>query len=109
MRVHPRYRFFLIISTLLAILTTGLTVAGLSSLQPEIPLWYTFTQASQSLTSKWWILVIPFSSLLFNASIIALVLGSRRIDEFIVRMYCWSTILNQGILLLALIRVLLIT
>lgn len=106
MRIHPRYRFLIIISTLLAIITTSLTVATLPSLQPQIPLWYTFTVPSQSLTSKWWILILPLGSLVFNASIVFLLLVSKRIDDFMIRMYAWSTILNQGILLVALVRIL---
>lgn len=109
MLVQPRYRILILGSFALSLLTLVLAVVNLHALQPEIPLWYTFTQPSQVLTNKWWILTIPLLTLFCSSSVLAVVLASRKVDDFIIRVYGWSTILNQTILLLALLRIILIT
>lgn len=105
---NNRYRVILILSSALCLISIILTGFSILTLQPEIPLWYTLTSANQNLANKWWLTLIPTISLLMTASIFGAVSFSKKIDEFIILMHCWSTIIGQSILLLALIRIMLI-
>lgn len=103
-----RYRFILGFSFALTLFTLGLTLLRLLSLQAEIPLWYHFTRPEQVLTSKWWLLTLPTLSFSYALTNLGLILAQRKIDEFVILTFASFTLINQVILLLALLRIILI-
>ncbi len=79
------------------------------SLQPQIPLFYSLPLASQQLSHKIWLLVIPLLSLAITMLHTLFIFSFRKIDQFLLRLFTWSTTIILALLLLALIRIIFVT
>lgn len=102
-------RIPLLCSLALTILSTTITIIYVSFAQPILPILYTLTRPEQTLTDKWWLLLIPTFSLLFSLIAHVLHLTLTTLDRFILQLVAWFTVFTQVTLLLGLIRIISIT
>jgi len=99
----------LIVSLLLLLVTFAITIYYTSVSQPLLPLLYTYTQSEQILVDKWWLLLLPSFSLVSSFINQLLQFALRNIDSLVLTIFSWFTIFIQCVLLLALIRIIVIT
>lgn len=93
-------------SLLLTGLITLLAVSSLFFLQPQIPIFYSLPLSSQQIASRFWILLFPGFSLSVTLLHIILIGIYHEVDEVVLILFCWLTVLLQTLLLAILIRLL---
>lgn len=98
---------FLIASLISASLTlTALTL--FFRLPPQIPLFYSMARPEQYLANREWIFVFPCFSFLVTIGHMVLARIVWKLDEFLLQMFAWITVLVQVLLALAMIRIIMI-
>lgn len=97
------YSFYL--TTLITLISTALYFL----VQPEIPLFYTLPQEHQALAPKIWLAVFP--SISFLVTLIHMIALSffYDLEELLQNLFATTTLAIQALLLLALVRILLVT
>lgn len=93
-------------SLLLTGIITLLGVIALFFIPPEIPLFYSLPLTSQQLAGQYWILLFPGLSLGITLLHIVLVGIFTAVDEEVLRLFCWLTVVLQLLLVAVLVRVL---
>jgi hypothetical protein len=94
------------ISLLLTGLITLFSVSTLFFLQPEIPIFYSLPLSSQQIVNRFWILLFPGYSLIVTLLHITLLGIFSKVDEEVLRLFCWLTVVLQLILFAILLRLL---
>lgn len=85
---------------------TVLSVSTLFFLQPELPIFYSLPLSSQQIVPRYWILLFP--GLAFSITVLHIVLIGifKHVEEEVLRLFCWMTVLIQMLLLAILVRLL---
>ena len=93
-----------------ALLLTGiitlLSVLALFFIPPEIPLFYSLPLVTQQLADQYWILLFPGLSLGITLLHIVLVGLFTAVDEAVLKLFCWLTVVLQVLLVAVLVRML---
>lgn len=106
---NARVRAPLLVSLALTGISTTATVLYVSISQPVLPIFYTYTRPEQALVEKWWLLVLPLCSFLFSLLCHMLQFTIQTIDRFVFQLFAWFTVFVQVVLLLALLRIIVLT
>jgi hypothetical protein len=77
--------------------------------QPIIPLFYSLARPDQALTSKEWIFLFPAIALLITLLHSILLSLFKDLEKLVLRLFAWTTLVLLSFLLLALIRIIIIT
>lgn len=96
------------ISLILSLALSILTAVSYPRLQPQIPLFYSLSIPEQQLAAKGLIFLLPGLSMLINLIHIVLIRSFNKLDTFILRLFAWSTVVIQLIILMITLRLLLI-
>lgn len=93
----------------LTIALTGAIIIALVfsffSAQPQVPMFYSLAQANQQLASKVWLFLFGGISISITVVHLSLILSFRQLDLFLLRLFIWTTVLIQTLLLMALLRI----
>lgn len=81
-------------------------IIGLISAQPQIPLYYSLAQSAQQLAPKSHLFLFAGLSLSITIFHFSFIMAFRQLDLFLLRLFAWTTVLTQGLLLVAIIRIL---
>ncbi len=92
-------------SIIISLLIFGLSLIFYSQLQPEIPLFYSLPDANNQLVSKHWLFLLPSISLAINIIHLILIRLLRKLEELILSLFAWSTVVLEVILLLVTLRI----
>lgn len=86
-------------------------IAGIVSRisQPELPFWYSASLPAATLAQREWILLIPALNLLLEIQMIFILLLLSKLDSVVLRLFAWTTVFSQSLLLMALLRIVYIT
>lgn len=85
---------------------TLLSVSAAFFLQPQIPIFYSLPLSSQQVASRYWILLFPGFSLSVTLLHIVLIGIFSKVDEDVLGLFCWLTVLLQLVLLAVVVRLL---
>ncbi|MBP7768565.1 hypothetical protein KA082_01895 [Candidatus Woesebacteria bacterium] len=77
--------------------------------QPVIPLFYSLARNDQALTTKEWIFLFPIISLVITLLHSLLLSFFKDLDALVLRLFAWMTVVMQFFLILALVRIIVIT
>ncbi len=92
------------ISMIITLVMLVETALFYSRLQPEIPLFYSLADPEQQLAHKPWIFILPAISLLINSLHLILIRVFNQLEELVLNLFTWSTVVLQIILLMTLTR-----
>lgn len=93
---------FVYLFTLVSALTT-LTFYFRS--QPEVPIFYSLAEPVQHLASKEWLFVFPALSIIIAIVHTALIRLVSKSELLLLKLFAWTTVVVQTVLLLALLRI----
>ncbi len=74
--------------------------------QPVIPLMYTLARPEQALVPKIWLFVFPLASVTITVLHIFLIAKCKDLEELILKLFAWVTVVIQVLILAVLIRIL---
>lgn len=94
------------ISLLLTGIITLFSVSAIFFLQPEVPIFYSLPLSSQQIVNRFWVLLFPGFSLTITLLHITLLGIFSKVDEEVLRLFCWLTVILQILLLAILVRLL---
>jgi len=103
--ILKQFRTPLIGNILIILIQVSVAVIAIKTLQPVVPLLNNKLLASNTLMPKAWLAVIPALSLFFSLSGLALIVFCRSLGKTVLNLFTWSTGILNGILLLALMRI----
>lgn len=87
---------------------TVLSVSALFFLQPEIPIFYSLPLIPQQIAPRLWILLFPSLSVATTLLHIVIIGVLKSIDQEVLRIFCWLTMIFQLLLLAILVRLLIL-
>lgn len=107
-RIPPKIKVPTLLSLLIASLTAFASLALYPSLQPIVPLFYSLALLEQQIVPKEFLFFIPALSLgfFFLNAFFSQILS--RMDELMMQMVSWSTLLINILLLFAFFRIIMI-
>jgi hypothetical protein len=107
--IFPRsIRIPILISLLLCSGLALLTSTLYFTLPPVIPLFYSLARPEEFLADKAWIFLFPAVSLLISLVHIFLLPTLHVLDEFLMKLFAWGTVIMQLLLVLAAVRIIII-
>jgi uncharacterized membrane protein len=83
----------------------GLSLIFYPRLQPEIPLFYSLADANDQLVNKQWLFLLPSLSLAINIIHLILIRVLKKLDDLILALFAWSTVILEVVLLLIVLRI----
>lgn len=99
-----------IVFGLVLTLLTGLITGGYFIIaQPELPIFYSLTQAEQVLQPKIWLLIIPVLSILLSIITLSVMYALSRLGSSLLKLYAWASFSSQVVLFMAAVRIIYIT
>lgn len=85
-----------------------LLIVTIFSLQPEVPLFYSLSQASQQLVPKFWLFLFAGFSLSITIIHFAIIVLFKQLDILLLKLFAWTTVAVQILLLMALVRIIIV-
>ncbi len=92
-------------SIIISLIIFGLSLIFYPRLQPEIPLFYSLADANDQLVKKQWLFLLPSLSLAINVIHLILIRGLQKLDDLILALFAWSTVILEVVLLLIVLRI----
>ncbi len=78
--------------------------------QPELPILYTFDSTRGPLMKKWWLLLLPAITLLFNSiNLVLMIELKNRLEHLLLSLFVKANLLITSIMFIALLRIIYIT
>ncbi len=99
----------LIYSFVIFLVTTVAATAYFIAAQPEVPIFYSLAQPNQQLAAKSWLFLFPGIALIINLLHLLLLSAMKEYEAILLKLFGFSTVAIQFLLLLALLRIIYIT
>ncbi|PIR59454.1 MAG: hypothetical protein COU69_00085 [Candidatus Pacebacteria bacterium CG10_big_fil_rev_8_21_14_0_10_56_10] len=97
-----------LISFLEALVAALVFASVFLQLQPVVPLFYSLAQAAGQLVPKIWLGLLPTLSITISISHLIITHAMRHYDQILLRLFAWTTVVVQTLLLATLLRIILI-
>lgn len=96
------------LSIFATLIILAIILISLSFIQPVVPLFYSLSEPEQQLAGKHWLLLLPALSLIFNFIHLGIIKLTKQLDQLVIKLYAWSGLVVQAILLMITLRNILI-
>lgn len=91
---------------LVSLLTSLISLTLYFRIQPEIPIFYSLAQPAEQLAAKEWIFLFPAISIFISVAHSLLLRLINKSEKLIRKLFAWTTVVVQLMLLLAMLRIL---
>lgn len=96
------------LSIFATLIILAIILISLNFIQPVVPLFYSLSEPEQQLAGKHWLLLLPALSLIFNFIHLGIIKLTKQLDQLVIKLYAWSGLVVQAILLMITLRNILI-
>ncbi|NCN03579.1 MAG: hypothetical protein GW942_00725 [Candidatus Pacebacteria bacterium] len=73
--------------------------------QPVVPIFYSLAEPTQHLAAKEWLFLFPLISMIISLLHTALIRLLNKSELLLLKLFAWTTVIIQTVLLLALLRI----
>lgn len=105
----PELRTPVIVSLVLTLMTALTVATYINFAQPQLPIFYSLSDAQQVLQPKIWFFLLPGASLIISLITMIMIVIFDSAANSMLKLYTWASVSSQAVLFMAAIRIVYIT